>query len=161
MEKKELFSEELGFKKAISYGSGRGNNRMPENQASVNNVISKGKKTSYYSIYFGDWADLVNYSLVSIASKEDKCYLAFHCDKLVKDSFIIRHEKNNKGSHNTKIYNKTCVHFIMDFLGKDKSVNDNFKIILQKYTEKKGLIVYIIDKKENLEKKSIFETFGI
>ena len=153
MEKTDLFSEEYGFKRAKFSESGKGSNRLADNIISINNVIQKGKTQNYYTIYIGDWANLVDYSFVTIASKDDKCYMAFHSDSSIIDSHKISHQKSSKGSHNTKIHNKICVHFVMDFLNKDVSVNNNFRVKVERKETKEGFALFLIDKKQNQENK--------
>ncbi len=164
MEITDLFSEEYGFKKAKISGSGKGSNRLGDNIISINNVIEKGKTKSYYTIYFGDWSNLINYSLVTIASKNDICYMAFHSDPSIVDSHKIYHQKTSRGKHITKIHNKNCVHFVMDFLNKDVTLNSNFHVKVERKETKDGFALFLIDKKQNQEnqkEKTFFETFGI
>jgi len=164
MEKTDLFSEEFGFKRAKSYGSGKGNNRLADNIISINNVIEKGKTKSYYTIYFGDWSNLINYSLVTIASKNDICYMAFHSDPSIVDSHKVYHQKTSRGKHITKIHNKNCVHFVMDFLNKDVTLNSNFHVKVDQKETKDGFTLFIIDKKQNQttkQEKTLFDHLSI
>ena len=146
-----LFSKQMGFVKPIASQENRGaNKRLQENQISVNN--STEKKGSYYSVYFGDWAKLDKFLYCSIASKDDKCYLAFHSNESIEYNAKVRHEKNHKGNFKTKIYNKIVVQFIVNFLKKNPKENLNVKIDLEKYHESDELIVFTFsnNKKTNI-----------
>ena len=153
----ELFDKKFGFVSPDT-SSIVGRYGIDENYISIIYRDSKIAKTNpSYSICFGSWGNFNKYKFFTIAIGGNQIYFGFHNDPNMKKEATVSLSKGGKNQTAT-IYSKTCLEFLMDFIGVEKEGTFKANRRIEKYIEDNNCLIYTMDKDESID---LFKLKGI